>query len=157
MSGEEHWFGSFRDVALHRLKVSVQRQISNEMVYMARTAEAHGHLDRMYDRMVLDLRAKVLAEQLPPQTITHTVRVEALDPRHATWWEFFKATYRQRWWMRWRDWTVRYVDTPVTVQRSVVVKVRDHWTYPRASIIPPDTDFGAPVMVSIWGAEDFRS
>lgn len=154
MSANEEWMGSFQQVALQRLKVGLRRELSAEMVYLASTAEARW-IEHEYDRMVLELRAKVLAEQLPPQEIHHTVRVEAMDPRHATWWEHFKATYQQRWWMRWRGWTVRYVDTPVTVQRTITVSVRDHWTFPRASIIPPDDRFGSRVMVATWTARDW--
>ena len=145
---------SFQTVALNSLKVAVQRYLSAEMVYVAHTADLRTMTEYLTDRMVLDLRARVLAEQLPPQQIHHPIRVEVDDPRHATWWEFFKATYHQRWWLRWRSWPIRHVNTPVAVQRTITVDVRNHWTFPRASIIPPDSGLGTPVMVATWTTED---
>lgn len=144
---------SFQTVTLNQLKVAVRRTLPREMVFVLSTTEADSFLQHETDRMVLELKARVLAQQLPPQTMQHLVRVETLDPRHATWWDHYKATYQQRWWMRWHTWTVRYVDTPVTVQRLITVTVRDHWTFPEASIVPPD-QLGRPVMVAIWNAQD---
>lgn len=144
---------SLQTVALNQLKVAVHRTLPREMVFVLNTVEADSLLQYETDHMVLQLTAKVLAQQLPPQAMQHLVRATVDDPRHATWWEHYKATYQQRWWMRWRTWTIRYVDTPVTVQRLITVTVRDHWTFPEASIVPPDK-LGRPVMVSIWDAQD---
>lgn len=151
------YLASDRRVALTQLKVGARREITErflaDMPGVSNTAEFRTRMDDIAGRMILDLRARVLAEQLPPQTIHHTVRVETTDPRHATWWDAFKATYQQRWWMRWRRWQIRYVHAPVTVERTVEVSVRDHWTYPRAAIVLLP-EFGSPVMVSTWTSTD---
>lgn len=147
---------SMEHIALQRLKVGVRQELSREMATLASTAEFSSMIDHVTDRMVLQLRAHVLAEQLPPQTIQHRVRVETKDPRFATWWDHFKATYQHRWWMRWREWDVQTVRTPVVVERTVCVSVRDHWTYPRAGIALP-SEFGSPVLVSTWDSTDWAA
>ncbi len=146
---------SIRQVALTSLKLASRTYLSQEMACIASTAQFNAHVEHEMQRMVLELRARVLAEQLPPQTIRHTVRVTVDDPRFATWWDAFKATYRERWWMRWRSWEIRHVKTPVAVERQVVVNVRDHWTYPRAAIQLPESQWGRPVMVATCDAVDF--
>lgn len=143
-----------QQVALTQLKLAARHYLSREMATLASTVQLNAMVDDMTDHLVFELRARVLAEQLPPQTIRHHVRVTVDDPRFATWWDTFKATYQKRWWMRWRTWTINYIKTPVTVARSVEVNVRDHWTYPRAAIALPD-QFGRPVMVATWTASDF--
>lgn len=143
---------TFRERVLNQLKVKVERVIPREVV---RTLEADFPLDFLTDKLVVQLRARVLAEQLPPQAITRVIRVVQEDPRHATWWDHLKATYRGRWW--WPAWlsTVRTVQTKVAIYRTVAVEVRPHWAYPEAEI--PIPDMGQPVMVCTWGVEDFPS
>lgn len=147
---------AMQQVALTRLKIAIRQHLSAEMATMASTAELNTWIaEDLARNLVFELRAHVLAEQLPPQTIRHRVRVTTTDPRHATWWDAYKDTHRRRWWMRWRHWKVSYVDTPVTVERAIEVNVRDHWTYPRAAIRLPE-EWGRPVMVATWSARDFR-
>lgn len=145
---------SMQQVTLGRLKLACTTHLSREMATLASTAELELMVDELTHNLVYRLRAQVLAEQLPPQTIKHIIRVTQDDPRHATWWDAFKATYQQRWWMRWRSWTVNHVQTNVTVNRTVEVNVRNNWTYPRAAIRLPD-EFGRPVMVATWTARDY--
>lgn len=96
------------------------------------------------DSAVLALRAKLLAERLPPQTHNHVFDLNKAvpDPRWATWWDHLKATVRDRWWARaWvRRHPPRTVDTTVRVIDRYVIPVTVHswWTYPHASIVPPD-------------------
>lgn len=146
-------FIRYRQVALNQLKVATRRVLSAEFAFMADTAEFNVERDYLTDQIVMDMCARVLAEQLPPQTIDYAVRVETTDPRFATWWDHYKATHRARWWMRWRSWSVAYVDTIVAIDRIVTVAVRDNWTYPRAAVRMPD-HFGAPVLVSLVESTD---
>ncbi len=143
-----------RELALQRLRVAVQQRVSAEMATVASTAQFSAIVDDVVDAMVFRLQAQVLAEQLPPQTADHLVRVATTDPRYATWWDHFKDTHQNRWWMRWRSWSVRYVQKPVSVERVVTVNVRDNWTYPRAAIALPEDRFGSPVMVSLLDITD---
>lgn len=150
----EPQFATFKQVALQQLKVACRRVLSAELPFVAGTARFDVSMMEWISRdLMLDVQARVLAEQLPPQEITHHVRVWTTDPRHATWWDHFKATYRGRWWMGWHRWEIRYVDTPVWLDRRVTVAVRDHWTYPRATVgLPPS--LGSPVLVTMWDAAD---
>lgn len=147
---------SLQQVALTQLKLATRQYLSREMATLASTVQLDAFVDDMIQNMVFELRARVLAEQLPPQKISHRIRVTTDDPRFATWWDAFKATYRERWWMRWRTWKVEHVMTPVTVARTVEVDVQNHWTYPRAAIQLPES-LGRPVMVATWSASDFIS
>lgn len=123
------------------------------------SSELRGHLvtdvqlrESIADQITADVVYQVHADHLPPAEITHQVRLEVDDPRHASWWDMFKDTYAQRWWMRWRSWPVSYVQTKVSVRRAVVVKVRGHWTYPKARILPEWV--GNPVVVATWDSRD---
>lgn len=154
MSGYVEWLDDQR-VVLERLKVGAQQRVSNEFPTMMSSAQWSAEQDRIRDQMVIRLTAHVLAEQLPPQTTDHHISFTTNHQRFATWWDMFKSTYAERWWMRWRHWDVRFVAVPVPVERTVTVRVRDHWTYPTARIALPPKDFGAPVMVSIVDTSDW--
>lgn len=147
MSTDESLAMFGKTLSLERLKVGTDQRITAEMLTMMSSAQWSAEQDYLRDQMVIRLRAHVLAEQLPPQTMQHRIRWEIEDERFASWWDMFKATYADRWWMRWRTWAVRYV--PMPVERTVTVEVRDHWTDPTARIPLPPKDFGAPVLVSI--------
>jgi hypothetical protein len=132
-------------VVLERLKVAVARDIDLSGLSDVRLTS---HLDRVTNRMRLDLRAAVLAETLPPHHIDTVVRGHRVMPRHATWWDHFKDTYRLRWWMCWRRWRVNYVHVPQWTDFRVRVPVREHWVYPRAAVpLPPE--FGGPVLTTM--------
>lgn len=145
-----------RAVTLDRLLYTV-RQYLHDLPFAADSAV----LVRHAELMALELRAEVLAEHLPPEQVHHTVRDtqtfsgEVRDQRFASWWDHFKATYRQRRWMRWRYWTVRFqtVVIPyrqqVACRHRVTVNVRQHITYPRARVALPPDQFGRPVVVSV--------
>lgn len=134
---------TFREERLDLLKHKVERIFTNE-VWAARSMKMHvGH---ELDRMVVELRTSILAEKLPPQHVRHV----SMEPRHASWWDHLKATYRGRWWWPAALSRVSYVDVPVVT----FLRIRDHWAYPRASLIPPAEGLGRPVMVSFWGVED---
>lgn len=103
-------------------------------------------VDHIADRLTVRLKGKLLAEVLPPTHVhhvwhgTHHFDLQTTAPRHATWWDFFKDTYRSRWWAGWlvRRRPVRYVEQPVTFREDrtcahdVQVDVGAAWTYPQA-------------------------
>lgn len=101
------------------------------------------------DTMTAELRSFVLAHQLPPETITQVVDGTTPDHRHATWWDHFKATYRSRWWMRWRGWHINYHTVDVPYSSTVKVVVRGHWTFPDARLNSYPPELGEPVYIAI--------
>lgn len=103
-------------------------------------------VNHIADRLTVRLKGELLAEKLPPQHVhhvwsgTHHFNLKTTVPRHATWWDLFKDTYRNRWWMRaWvRRNPVHHVDQPVVFREDricahdVQVDVGAAWTYPQA-------------------------
>lgn len=160
-------------ITLDLLKVTAQRVITEEAGHTL-AGMSDWQVRRLFTTwagdVALSLTARVLAESLPPQEITHQVagwtplHAEGTVPaaRFATWWDHFKATHRGRWWMRWRHWPVhytwefhrwRYDEDRQPWRRTVTVSVRHHWTYPRAAIpLPPE--FGGPVLATTWEVDD---
>lgn len=145
-------YGDVQAVMLGKIIVSVKERASREMLALAQTVEGEWVTDHLRDALWLNLRASVLAEQLPPQTIRQPVRISIRDPRHASWWDMWKATYRGCWWARWllrsKHWRIETVDTVVTVAGESIVNVHDHWTYPRAPRL--EHLAGTAVMVSTY-------
>jgi len=101
------------------------------------------------DDLTVQLRSFVLAHQLPPETITQTISGTTQDGRHATWWDHFKATYRGRWWMRWRGWQINYRLVDVPYFHTVQVVVRGHWSFPDARLASYPPELGEPVYIAI--------
>jgi len=90
------------------------------------------------DRVGMRITAEVLAERLPPRTLT----VRLTDPRWATWWDHLKATGKQKWWGWWwigRLRPPRTVDTIVTGN----IRIDTWWSYPAAHFRP---GLGNPVL-----------
>lgn len=138
-----HGFLTVREEMLYLLKVKVERQFSAE-VWAMRSMKMHVGYE--LDKMVAELRTTVLAEKLPPQHVRHV----SMEPRHASWWDHLKATYRGRWWWPAALGHVSYVDVPVVTY----LHIRDHWAYPKASLIPPENGLGRPVVVSFWKVDE---
>ncbi len=106
-------------------------------------ASARTELVRHIEQMAWELRVHVLSERLDEIRVADSRTEDHECIRFATWFDHWKATYRGRWWMRWRRWTVRYniEHHPITVR--VAADLTRYWTYPEASITPPE--FGEPV------------
>lgn len=140
-------------VVLERLRVSFGANLgaaflqSMEVIQRARVELLGG--------MAFELAAHVLAEQLPPETVTRQATVTGSRTVEwvvaATWWDHFKLQYAQRWWARWY---VRRRPAAVVPKQETVRIVRDvkltldlrrYRTYPGANrVLPPDT-WGNPV------------
>lgn len=151
-----------RQVVLEGIKYGVQRVV-DDMPFARESMRPEVHR-RAWGRMALELRTMVLAEQLPPQTVQHTVRGtarlrvtgEVHAPRHATWLDHWKDTYRQRGWARLigsRRWRVRYIETPHRWRHDetrpyvehVAVPVRTYWKRPKAPAVQLP-EWGEPVL-----------
>jgi hypothetical protein len=110
-------------------------------------SSAQTELIRRFEDMSWELRTYMLAD--------HIDDVEVVDVRHekheclrfATWWDHWKATYRGRWWMRWRRWTVNYNIEARTLTARAEADLSRYWAYPQANVTPPE--FGAPVRWSV--------
>lgn len=124
-------------VTLDKLRVGVVERIGAQVAHDARLTQIS---DVVTGDLLINLETLLLADELPPNELVDTVHVTI--PRFASPWQHFKARYRDRWWMWFpRDFgllgPVRYVDEPYT--HSVRVEVRNRWTYPRSSVVLPDT------------------
>jgi hypothetical protein len=129
---------TMREVMLRRLKFAVSRTWTMEYLQAAPEVQ----VDHRLNRLVSSLHTDILAETLPPRDC----RIMTTVQRHASWWDTFKATHRGRWWWPRVLARVSYVDVPV----YATFNVRDHWTFPEATILQDSEGLGRPVMVSMW-------
>jgi hypothetical protein len=121
--------------------------------------------DFISGRLVARLQTRIAAEILPPQRVPHRWTGEhdfvltSTMPRHASWWQFFKDTYRSRWWAAWlvRRHPVRYVDVDVHIRETrvcahdVTVEVGAAWTYPQAPLYLTGADVHlGPAVLKTW-------
>lgn len=118
-----------RERILQSLRFGFTDYVPMPMVEQSLTVESL--VDRMTDRLVIRLRAEVLAERAPTQPVRGIVTV----PRWATWRDQFKDAHRSRWWMAWwiRRHPVRYIDEP----HHVTVPIHQWWTYPHIPHVIP--------------------
>lgn len=82
----------------------------------------------------------VLAEQLPPVSVTEQVQVGF--PMPVSWWDMFKAAHAGRWWARW--WVRRHPARTRRVTRvaGVTVDLTRYRTFPEATV-PLPADLGS--------------
>lgn len=100
----------------------------------------------MLDALVVKLEREVLTEKLEPRTITRKKYAISYVPD--TWWDHFKYTYRNRWWLPkfLKRWNKRKVVTPVTFK----VKVEPMLLFPELEV--PSPEWGKPIkFVDISG------
>lgn len=128
------------DARLDRLRYQVQQRVSR---YVAESLRHDEYPDIATDSLVRTLTVDLLAEKLPPQTITDAAHFEV--PRFASWRDHLYATYRERWWARWMP-RPQFVAEPH--RHVTTVTVQDHWTYPQATMVLPGGPFGHVVLRS---------
>lgn len=107
-----------------------------------------GNLNYEYrpEQMAHEVSTYVLAERLPPEHVVDEKRLEVRYPDG--WWEMFRHTYGDRWWMRWHV-ARRPVRWHAEVRHArLKVDLRRFWTFPQASIAIPE--LGRPVAVAQW-------
>jgi hypothetical protein len=148
---EEYEEPPYRQVLLTKIREGVHRRISRELVVSLSQQDVATFIS---NDLVLALEAELLAEELPPVTLTdEQTSVVAV---YATWREHFRAAYRETWWGRLlRMRAPKMVDQPV--KRVVTTTVRQRWTYPQATTVMPGDRFGRVVLkidahhrVSAW-------
>jgi hypothetical protein len=100
-------------------------------------------LSKVIDPMMLELATYLLTEKLGEERIVEEHVEEHDCLRFASWFDHWKATYRSRWWMRWRRWEVRFNIEHQPVRARVEVDMTKYWTFPEADIIP--SEMGRPM------------
>ena len=122
----------------------VRRRISEDVgPYAAGRTELFEQIDAMRLTLAMD----VLAEKLPAEQVRKHRREVIHTARFATWWDHWKATYRGRWWMRWRRWSVRQLVDEHELEATAVVDLQRYWTYPRAALPVPELGEAVKVML----------
>lgn len=114
-------------------------------------------LSHAVEDVILELRAKVLSEQLPPVTIAEESTIVSLEARAVlvhevplTWWDHWKADHERSWWAgwfaRWRGHRLRQcrAEKVERDKREVTLSVdlRGKIHYPEAKIPVRPDDFG---------------
>jgi len=93
---------------------------------------------------LIEQEATGLMIQLVSEVLTEKIAQEDHEVTYnppATWWQFFKATYREQWWMR--RFVKRYPVKRATVRKIVHFEAKRN--YPNADI--PPTPLNRPIVV----------
>lgn len=117
--------------------------------------------DFLCDQVLFQLKARILADDLPPETFTARQHVVYEVP--ASTWQMWKKRHAQRWYARRlvARWPVRYEPDPERRGTDAVCTFNlERWrTYPRARVQLPQDRFGWPVLVHairdlVWTEEE---
>lgn len=130
------------------LRVGFEHDLADEFL---RRFDIQVTRERLMDVFRFRVRTAVFGQRLPTEHVTHDAVWH--ETRWATWWDHFKDTYRQRWWLRAlvRRHPVRYVSIPHT--RKIELTVEAYRKYPEAKLRIPE-DLGPVVyQVDTWTAE----
>lgn len=104
--------------------------------------------DHVLGQLVYQLRAKVLADDLPPETFTAQTRVTYEVPTST--WQMWKKRHAHRWYARRlvTRWPVRYEPDPDERGTTAICTASlERWrAYPRARVTLPPSRFGEPVL-----------
>jgi hypothetical protein len=79
---------------------------------------------------------EVLAKTTGPRTYEAHESATAMMVGFASWFDHFKATYRGRWWMRWRRWRIHYRQRSETKTATVRVEAELALFFPHAAALP---------------------
>ena len=147
---DDQYGESYTQLTLTQLKVGVREMVSP---FVAESMRLDVMRDEVTRNLIYGLSAYVLADQLPPETLT---REQWVTFEHAAnWREQWKAEHAERWYgrliLRW--WPVK----PLTVERRKVTATWDlarYRTFPKAGIAYPDR-LGSPVCLAIMNPVDW--
>lgn len=127
-------------VTLEWIKAAAQAAVSAEFAASIDAKLVH----QTWYRLVHQLTARVLADQLPPEQATTTKVFTFEIP--ATWWQAFKADHADSWWLAWLV-SRRPVRTRVYRREGRLdIELRRYWSWPKAKVLP--SEWGSPVRVS---------
>lgn len=130
----------YTEVTLQQLRVAVRHYLGPDIgTSMKSTTE----LVYCADQMAFDLSSFVLAEHLPPKQITESIEVGFDVPDG--WWQAFRQSYQDRWWMR-RSVARHPIRTrTLTKTATLTVDLTRQLLYPAANVYIPE--LGVPVRV----------
>lgn len=133
---------SVQQYTLEWLKIGMRAEIPQSVLD---TVELSVWRNDLIDNMVFALRAKVLADELPPEQITQRYDVTWTVP--ASPWQHFKQNHDRSWWLRWlvARHPVRLDDHRKTVEFTV--DLHRYHTYPEARVTP--SWLGHPVKAAV--------
>jgi hypothetical protein len=103
--------------------------------------------DPVLHDLVYELNTQILGRKGPRKVYEQSCSATAGVVRFASWWDHFKATYRRRWWMRWRRWEVHYFWREETAVATARVVASIGVIFPHARNLPEQ--LGEPYSV-IW-------
>lgn len=143
---------NYDHIVMQELKAAIRQPEANFL----RQQRMVGHytvqrteLIAMFEQMAYELRTYVLAEHLGDEKIVETRTEDHECLRFASWWDHWKATYRSRWWMRWRKWQIAYSIEHHPVTARAEINMTRYWAYPEANV--PAPEFGDPYR---WATTD---
>ena len=158
------------DIARHGMQTRISRLAADHL-----RLEIERDPTRFTDDLVMRMETSLLAEKLPPHTITTRVQYEhpeavgqpgtTVDARFERPIDHFTAKYRGRWWGRLlglgrREIRYQFVPVPYLVSRpvqcdhEVTTNVRASWTYPKPTMILPADQYG-PVVLDASRTDSF--
>ncbi|MFJ6730037.1 hypothetical protein ACIQPQ_34575 [Streptomyces sp. NPDC091281] len=104
--------------------------------------------EALFGRALLQLKARVLTDELPPERLTTSTRVPYEVP--ASTWQIWKKRHARRWYARRMvaRWPVRYEPDPDGRGADAVCTfdLTRFRTYPRARVALPRRQFGVAVL-----------
>lgn len=126
-------------VTLDRLKFGVRRVIDEDHLLLNADVEViAGYTGR---RLAVALKKDILAEKLPPASVTAHKRVEFSRTFPADWWQLWKNQHAPSWFRR--RWPVRWTTETEVRDVEVTVDLQKYRTYPEATYALPK--LGKPV------------
>jgi hypothetical protein len=127
------------DHTLERLKVGMAGRIHPSILS---TAE----VEYTTKNLLLQIHAYILADRLPPESVTERARVSFAHPLSP--FQHWKHKHQYSWWLRWfvRRWPVTLAHEIRVVELEVILE--RYRTYPAANFDAPPEHFGYPVLWS---------
>lgn len=135
---------TWQPVYLEALRIELRERLG-EFAQMRAGYELRRELDP--DSLTHRLTTQVLARVTGPRIYTASEQATATAVGFATWWDMCKATYRGRWWMRWRRWNIRYVQRSETKTATVRVEAELAVLFPHAADLPDRLGNAYPVIL----------
>lgn len=136
----------YTEVQLEKLKVAAQAAIPRGVMELE--AERIGILDDLFRSLVYRLKGYVLAERLPPETVSDSRDVTFDVP--ASWWQHWKQSHAAAWYARWLVKRRPVKHHRVVKRVALTVDLERYRTYPEARVSLPADTWGQVVRVAQW-------
>lgn len=108
----------------------------------------------MMDQIMVGMRTKILTDNLPPESVTHSVEVEFHEP--ASTWQMWKRNNQNRWYTKgWLPWllTRRPVRTRIVKKLAhATISLERFRSYPEAQYRASDFRLGRAVFMHTVGS-----